>query len=139
MKANLVITKEGTEHEIKFCNDPAFYTWTGNDLVATVALGDKRIGVYCDGEMRIHLWDTAQDKQSGKNYQSVIRYCNELKEYGITTDKELQAQENRIEWINNSWYDLYDLNSGEHLDCVHYDIDEAILQASAILEDGYQI
>ena len=45
----------------------------------------------------------------------------------------------RIEWVNNSWFDLYatDHNVGDFgwLDCVCHSLTEAIWQATALLSE----
>lgn len=120
--------------------DPAFYVWNANahESVATVALTgtDREVVIYCDGEMRVHLWDTPK-KQGDHN---VIRYCDDLmSDEGIDTDSKLASADERMEWINNAWFDLYatDHNVGEQgwLNCVTYSIKDAIDSAKTVLID----
>ena len=139
---DLVITREQSPHEREFCKDPAFYVWDANahQLVARVTYKDRTISVYCDGEMRLHVWDSKQARIDNANYQ-VIRYSDRLAQAGIETDEQLQKaiDEERIEFDNNAWFDLYadDDTVGDQgwLNCVHFDIEEAILQASELIGD----
>ena len=137
----LEITKEATEHEKQFCKDPSFYVWGDeHQHTATITVGDRTIKVFCDGEMRLNLWDSAEACQR-RDEPQVIRYCDRLVSAGITTDKELSDafDAGRIEWVNNAWFDLYaygdDIEDG-WLDCVHHDLDEAILQAAELIENN---
>jgi len=140
-KPNLEITYEVSDSERQFCKDPAFYVWDANahQHTATITMGDREIRVFCDGEMRINLWDSAEACKRGDDPQ-VIRYSDKLVRAGLDTDKKLSDafDAGRIEWVNNAWFDLYaygdDIEDG-WLDCVHHDLDEAILQASELIED----
>lgn len=132
-------------------DDAAWYTCgDGHDLVARVIKGGRSIGVYADGEMRICVYRMGDDGRL-QDY-GVIRYCEELDEYGIANDADLAAIQ-RFPQVkgyldtygpnndgfyygmdHNSWFDLYD-GSGEHLDCVHHSLTEAIEQATKIIND----
>ncbi len=137
----LEITREATEHEKKFCKDSAFYTWDASEHThtATVTFGERTIRIFTDGEMRIHLWESKEARERGDSPE-VIRYSDGLVENGIDTDTKLHQADHdeRIEWINNSWFDLYAYGEGIEdgwLNSVQHDLDEAILQASALIED----
>ena len=90
--------------------------------------------------MRLHVWDSKEARIDNANYQ-VIRYSDRLAQAGIETDEQLQKaiDEERIEFDNNAWFDLYadDDTVGDQgwLNCVHFDIEEAILQASELIGD----
>jgi hypothetical protein len=137
---DLIITREQTAHEREFCKDPAFYVWGNHQLVAQVAYKDRKISVYCDGEMRLRVWASKQARIDNINPE-VIRYCDRLVEADINTDAKLQKalEEERIEIDNNAWFDLYadDDTVGDQgwLNCVHFDVEEAILQASELIGD----
>ena len=105
---DLIITREQTPHEREFCKDPAFYVWGNHQLVAQVAYKDRKISVYCDGEMRLRVWASKEARIDNINPE-VIRYCDRLVEADINTDEKLQKalQEERIEFDNNAWFDLY--------------------------------
>ena len=130
---DLIITREQTPHEQEFCKDPAI-------LVAQVAYKDRKISVYCDGEMRLRVWASKEARIDNINPE-VIRYCDRLVEADINTDAKLQKalDEERIEFDNNAWFDLYadDDTVGDQgwLDCVHFDVEEAILHASELIGD----
>lgn len=121
--------------------DSAFYTWDaqGHQLVATVEYKDREIRVFCDGEMRIHLWESKEARERGDSPQ-VIRYADRLVEAGITNDEELikASEEDRLEWINNSWFDLYaygdDIGDG-WINAVGHEVDESVDQALGIIMD----
>ena len=84
----LQITTEATEHEKQFCKDPSFYVWgDGHQHTATVQLGDRIIRVFCDGEMRLNLWESAEACKRGDDPQ-IIRYCDQLVRAGLDTDKK---------------------------------------------------
>ena len=133
---------EVTEKERQFCNDPAFYVWDAqaHQLVATITANDREIRVFCDGEMRLNLWESKEARERGDDPE-VIRYCDRLMRAGIDTDEKLQEADDagRIEWINNSWFDLYtnNHNVGEDgwLDCVCDTLSDAIEQATLLLSE----
>lgn len=137
---DLTITRKQTPHEQQFCKDPAFYVWSNHELVAEVEYKDRKISVYCDGEMRLHVWQSKEARIDNANYE-VIRYCDRLAEAGIDTDEKLQKalDEERIEFENNAWFDLYadddTVGDAGWLNCVNFDIEEAILQASELITD----
>lgn len=121
--------------------DSAFYTLDAqaHQIVATVLCGTREVRVFCDGEMRIHLWESKEARDRGDHYE-VIRYCDRLIEAGITNDKELAKaqEEERLEWVNNSWFDLYAYDEGfdgKHLDAVSHEVETAVLQACELIED----
>ena len=139
-KQDLTITRKQTPHEQQFCKDPAFYVWSNHELVAEIEYKDRKISVYCDGEMRLRVWESKEARIDNSNLE-VIRYSDRLVSAGIDTDDKLQKalDEERIEFDNNTWFDLYanddTIGEGGWLDCVHYDIEEAILQASELITD----
>ena len=119
--------------------DAAFFVeGDGHHLVATISNGEREIRVFCDGEMRLHLWADKKARDEGADYE-VIRDTGSLFDAGITNDKQLASlDEDSSEWVNNTWFDLYaygDGINGEHLDAVCHDINEAIENASKYLVD----
>lgn len=112
--------------------DSAWYTYQSqHDAVVTVSNGEREITVYADGEMRVHI------EQDGDIV--VVRYCDRFPENGINNDAEIfeASEDGRLEWVNNSWFDLYatDNTVGDDgwLDCVHHSLTDAIEQATALL------
>lgn len=130
-------------------DDPAWYTYAdGHDLVVRVTKGDRQIGIYADGEMRIRVY---RMESGNLEQQGVIRYFDQLGEYGIKNDTDL-VDMTSLPWVDgymdtygpnpqgfyygldhNSWFDLY--TDDEHLDCVHHSLTEAIEQAAKIVND----
>ncbi len=100
--------------------DASFYTdGDGHSWAATVTHGDSSIHVYADGEMKLLVW--AEDGTI-----DVVRTCEDLVGAGIGTDAKLAKVTGRSEWVNNSWFDLYDGETGDHLDAVCHTLTEAI-------------
>lgn len=130
---------EVTEKERQFCNDPAFYVWDAqaHQLVATITANDREIRVFCDGEMRLNLWESKEARERGDDPE-VIRYCDRLMRAGIDTDEKLQEADDagRIEWINNAWFDLYAYGDGitdGWLNCVDFDLASAVAGAEELI------
>lgn len=102
--------------------DSAWYTY-GTTQVVRVQYKENFYDVLCCGEMRIEY--------NG----NTIRYTDELLSAGITTDKKLfkLTEADEIEWINNSWFEVYK----EDQDCDWYEpnhsVEEAIMYAVEIL------
>lgn len=120
--------------------DPAFFVdGNGHDLVAIVTSGKREIRIFCDGEMRLHIWSDAKGRENNEPHLT-IRNAAHLIEAGITNDDELRAidEQQRSDWGNNAWFDLYAYDegmNGEHLDCVHFDINDAVEQAQGLIDD----
>jgi hypothetical protein len=95
--------------------DSAFYTWWDTNEVATLTYKDREYTIYCVGEMRIHYKD------------QVIRYCDDLIGAGITDDSKLsKIEEEGGEWINNSWFEVYDELSQEYTMEIYHEVKDAI-------------
>jgi len=114
--------------------DSTWYTYQSqHDLVVTVSNGERSISVYADGEMRVHI------EQDGDVV--VVRYCDGFSGLGINNDADIfeASESGRLEWVNNSWFDLYadDQSVGDFgwLDCVQHRLTDAIEQATALLSD----
>lgn len=111
---------------VKNQNDPSWYTETGHDWVCTVSDGTDTIHIFCDGILLIE--DTQTLKQ--------IKGLSDLYEAGVFNDEQLyyDSSSGKLNWLHNSWFDLY--NEEEWLDCVEYDLQEAIDVAKNILEEN---
>ena len=114
--------------------DSAWYTYqSSHDLVATVSNGDREIDIFADGEMRVHI------EEDGDIV--VVRYCDKFPENGINNDADIfeASESGRLEWVNNSWFDLYatDQSVGDAgwLDCVQHTLTDAIEEAKALLSN----
>jgi hypothetical protein len=65
--------------------------------------------------MRIHYKD------------QVIRYCDTLIEAGITCDDDLsKIDDEGGEWINNSWFEVYDHLNDEYTMEIYHTVRDAI-------------
>jgi|GEM_PF-4232659 len=131
-----------------------WYKHTGHDMVVSVS-DDKgnTITVFADGEMRYNIYEMRDGKIEDVG---VVRYWDDFQRWGITTDEDINdLAEADIEWhggnillgpndkgfyiegINNPWFDAYLYRDGsdpEHLDCVCFDINEALSLATESLE-----
>ena len=95
--------------------DSAFYTWWDTNKVATLTYKDREYTIYCVGEMRIHYKD------------QVIRYCDDLVNAGITDDSKLsKIEQEGGEWVNNSWFEVYDGFAEEYTMEIYHEIGDAI-------------
>lgn len=108
-----------------FAQDAVFYVEPGtNNHVVTVRRGDRAVDVFVDGVT----------KYQHPEEDWVVRYSDEWEEHNIFFDEDLRALP--VDgWINNSWFDCYNAETGEHFDAVQHDIYDALAQATAILEE----
>jgi hypothetical protein len=101
--------------ERKDRQDSAFYTWNDSNDVARLTYKEREYLIVCVGEMRIIYKD------------QVIRYCDDLVNAGIENDKDLQKiEESGGEWVNNSWFEVYDKESGDYTMEVYHTVEDAI-------------
>lgn len=100
-------------------NDPSFYTHGDYQWIET--FGDITVAVA--GEMRIEFTDF-----DGQTY--TIRTAKDLDELGINTDSVLNwlTDKGQLEWINNSWFEIYNTNE-PHSNEVRHDLAEALALA----------
>ena len=91
--------------------------WWEKGAVCKVGLGEFEITIYVDGDTKI------EDRETGSIYTNSSEFPPDL-----TTDTDLskasQGNYPRLDWQNNSWFDVYD-SDGEHLDMVYHEADEA--------------
>jgi len=111
--------------------DAAFYT-SSSTWQTVWYERDNPFYVVRNGELRIHA--TAKDGS-----RAVIRYTDQLEDFGITTDTQLAEWsakgEEVFEWVHNPWFEVYSENDlGFFSDPIH-EIDEAIKQAKEFLRD----
>lgn len=109
-------------------DDPSFYTWGSHTPICTVDHNGVSITVACDGEMRV--------SKDG----SIARYADALTYIGLNTDADIvrSQQSDDYEWLNNSWFDLYNAEDDfdGHLDCVCHSLTDAIEQAVVLCNEG---
>jgi hypothetical protein len=110
--------------------DAAWYVdGYGHTWAATVTLDGNAVHVYADGDMRLtHL-----------THDTEIREAGDLIAVGITSDRKLAAADRagKLEWHNNAWFDLYDADSGQHLECVCDTLSDAVEAAIEVLTTQY--
>lgn len=93
----------------------AFYTTGDSWTVATVSYEDEEFGILVAGEMRIELND------------ATIRTVWDLEDAGITTDKKLEKMD-EASWENNSWFEVFDVNTSENYsDDIADSVEEGIM------------
>jgi len=116
--------------------DACFYAWTSEweNVWQDSTLPEARFYVIRNGEMRIHA-----RKSLDAEYQ-VLRYTDDLVNFGITTDAELQAFADKGEdyfiWDNNPWFEVCSYKDGDENLCeVFHDFDEAIAYAEKLWRD----
>ena len=116
--------------------DSVWYSHSADhhDIIATVTNGERTIHIYADGEVRVHIPYEVSDWSKGHH---VVRYYDQWAEHGINNDDDIfQASENgRLEWENNSWFDLYADGQG-WADCVNHTLTDAIASAVELLNDN---
>jgi hypothetical protein len=102
--------------------------WYEAGVVCTVRLDEFAVEICRDGVDRV--WD---DK-----LQREYRYCEEFPDE-IKTDKDLieAFDTNRFHSENNSWFDIYISDGGEHLDMVTHSFDEAFDSACDYLIEQF--
>jgi hypothetical protein len=112
--------------------DSAFYVgFSGPVAVVTDTTTSHVINVECVGEMRVILWQSEDCDPVEANIVAEIRTADDLERAGITSDEKLAEYEDRLEWENNSWFELFDSNDGGFHDFteVYHTLDDAILAA----------
>lgn len=131
--------------------DSCWYTYASqSDLVAYVTNGERTIGIYADGEMRIEAY-----MKVGLEYvhQGTVRYCDDLADFGIRKDSDLwglphvshdyldlvgpNAEGFYLSIVNNSWFDLYP-DDGDSLAVCHT-LTHAIEVATNIINDEEEL
>jgi hypothetical protein len=101
--------------------DSAFYTYSQDSEIVWSNDPNQRFYVVRNGEMRIHAMKNG--------HEVVIRYTDDLEDLGITNDEELgkwSAKEEMFEWVNNSWFEVYDSLDPEYYSEPIHSLDEAI-------------
>jgi hypothetical protein len=107
--------------QTKTPQDSAFYTNQAGVETVWDYLPSPRFYVVRNGEMRIHAIKNG--------HEVVIRYTDELQDLGIEDDAALaawSAKEEMFEWINNSWFEVYDSLDPEYYSEPIHSLDEAI-------------
>ena len=136
MTTTTTITWHQPDERSEGREDSAWYTHSADqhDLVASVSNGERTVYIYADGEMRAHL---AYDPTDWSKGHEVIRYCDQWGDIKNDTDIFEASESGRLDWVNNSWFDLYNDNDfiGYHLDSVQHTLSDAIESAHELLAD----
>lgn len=108
--------------------DSAFYTMEpGHEVVFQDE--ENPFFVVRNGEMRIHAIKNG--------HEVVIRYTDQLEEFGIKNDKQLgewSAKEELFDWVNNSWFEVWSDEDEAFDGGVYHELDEAISAAISLKE-----
>lgn len=110
-------------------DDAAFFCQgEGSTAVAAVRLGDRAVFVRCDGTMKVE--DVVNE--------CVYRNASDLIDAGFRTDEGLYDAERvgAIYFEYNSWFDLYDDDSGESLSVITHNYSDALIAAMEALLDS---
>jgi CRP-like cAMP-binding protein len=108
--------------------DSAFFTYSaGTEVVWEDVACDYY--VVRAGEMRIHAVSDSGD-------EVVIRYSDQLQDFGIKTDAELAEwsakPEEVFSWVNNSWFEVYTEKDTDFFSEPFHSLDEAIAYAVSL-------
>jgi len=131
MTTTINITWHQPDERSQGREDSTWYTHSADhhDIVASVSNGERTVHIYSDGEQRAHL---AYDPTDWSKGHEVIRYCDQWGDIKNDNDIYEASESGRLDWINNSWFDLY---NDDHLDCVEHTLTEAIEWATALLSE----
>ena len=99
--------------------------WWEKGAVCKVGLGDFEVTIYVDGDTKIYDSDTRETYRSSSEFPPELNTDSALSVAG-------QGALPRLEWQNNSWFDVYS-SDGEHLDMVNHQADEAFDHACQYL------
>jgi len=103
--------------------------WWEKGAVCKVRLDDLEVTIYVDGD------DLFVHRVVDESYTTAA----ELEIIGADTDERLAAaigSDGYLDQKNNSWFDIYS-SSGEHLDMVNHEADEAFDQACQYLIEQF--
>jgi hypothetical protein len=129
--------------------DACFHRYTEN-YFATVTLTKNgetySTDIYIDGEMHLNIPYLKFDGTENPADCEIVRYSDDLERYA-KTDAELSELISKWEkqgvdlWVHNPWFDLYTEVDGvsEHLDAVTHEVDDAVNQAKAVLQEVAEV
>lgn len=117
-------------------DDPAFYTYSSHTRVCTVGANNRSVLVAVNGDLNVvyRYFDTNTQAED----EAVARTADGLARIGLKNDEDIMYSEesDNYYWKNNTWFDLYDDVSGEHLDKVSYSLTDAINWAVELCQEG---
>lgn len=136
MTTTINITWHQPDERSEGREDAVWYSHSADhhDIVATVTNGERSIHIYADGEVRAHL---AYDPTDWKKGHHVIRYCDQWGQYDINNDFDIykMSEAGSLDWVNNSWFELYAENQG-WWECAQHSLSDAIQSAMELLADS---
>jgi hypothetical protein len=111
--------------------DAAFYTdGAGVQTVWIAENGKSRFSVVRNGEMRIHARQTLDEEPT------VIRYTDQLEDFGVKTDADLTAWTDKgdeyFTWVNNAWFEVWDADNTDYYSDVIDSLDDAVEYAKQL-------
>jgi hypothetical protein len=113
--------------------DASFYVNSPSAETVWEDADSPRFFVVRNGEMRIHA-----KKEVGDEHTEVIRYTDQLKDFGIYLDSQLEEWTDKGEevfnWVNNSWFEIWDSKDTDYFSDPLFDLNEAIQYAKNLQE-----
>lgn len=92
--------------------------WFQNSInpIATVVYNGREASVYCVGDVRVIIGDDE------------FRNLNDILDFGVSSDAQLFEAEERgdIEFLNNNWFELLDVQTDQFVDIICHSLHEAI-------------
>lgn len=136
MTTTINITWHQPDERSQGREDSVWYSHSADhhDIIATVSNGERSIHIYADGEVRAHL---AYDPADWKKGHHVIRYCDQWGQYDINNDFDIykMSEAGSVDWVNNSWFELYAEGQG-WWECTQHALSDAIQSATELLADS---
>lgn len=112
-------------------SDAAFYVNSPSAETVWEDADNPRFFVVRNGEMRIHA-----KKEIGDEHTEVIRYSDQLRDFGIDSDELLEEwgkkDEAQFAWVNNAWFEVWDSNDSDYYSEPYHSLDDAIGQAQVL-------
>lgn len=110
--------------------DACFYTNEANYEVVWRDEQNPRFFVVRNGELRLHAFTKGEDEKN----PTIIRYTDQLEDYGIDTDQKLADTfglnaEGKFDWVNNPWFEVWDTEQTEEDGESYHQLDDAIAVA----------
>lgn len=137
----MTIDIEWLVHEELHQRSDVFYCDGYNHTPVCVVKGENRkVLISCDGEMDVRFIDEDGEEHKITDFWGLL-------DVGIKSDADLQKYEDKLNWIDNPWFDAYDItddyqpelgpdNSGIHLDMVSGSIDEILEKVKNYINEG---
>lgn len=137
----MTIDIEWLVHEEKNQRSDVFYCEGYNHTPVCVVKGENRhILISCDGEMDARFIDSDGEEHKLTDFWDLL-------DVGIRSDEDLKKYEDKLEWIDNPWFDAYDITveyepdlgsdgMGIHLDMVSATLDEILEKVKNYLNEG---